>query len=81
MSNPTRPPNPPVPATPAEDVRIPCFACERIHGISHFVLVDGEATTVCVGPSCYAKVRKFDKIGGYQPPKGGPKLFLIGSKG
>jgi hypothetical protein len=46
-----------------------------------WVLVWGEQTTVPVGMECYRKVKRMDKHGGYQPPKGGPKLGLIGSRG
>lgn len=64
-----------------------CFACNReiktmVYEKTYMdVLVDGENTTVRVGMECYRKVRKMDKHGGYQPPLGGPKLFLVGSLG
>lgn len=72
-----------------------CFACDRMlegeryfrgewHAVALFVAyvqVDGESTTVPVGRECYRKVVAMDASGGYQPPLGGPRLFLIGSKG
>lgn len=74
-------------ATPTftqNDERNLCFACDRKHSKRQrweYVITEDGAQTVLVGPTCYANVRKMDKRGGYQPPSGGPKLFLIGSKG
>jgi hypothetical protein len=65
----------------AEERRKRCYACDKLHASVEYVLTEDGAQTVPVGPSCYAKVRKLDKHGGYQPPRGGPRLFLIGSKG
>ena len=60
----------------------PCFACGRaISGRQYWVITEDGGQTVMVGRNCYNEVRKADKAGGYQPPDGGPKLFLIGSKG
>lgn len=59
-----------------------CFACDRrITGTPRSVLVVNEDTTVFVGPDCYRKVKAADQVVGYQPPRGGPRLALIGSKG
>lgn len=59
-----------------------CFACDRrLDERFEYVLVAGESTTVPVGMNCYRKVKRFDRDGGYQPPKGGPRLVLIGSRG
>lgn len=60
-----------------------CFACNRPirNRKEQFVMVKGESTTVPVGSDCYAKVRACDADGGYQPPLGGPRLVLIGSRG
>lgn len=61
-----------------------CFACNRRHSQEakwSYVITEDGAQTVLVGPSCYANVRKMDKLGGYQPPLGGPRLFLIGPNG
>jgi hypothetical protein len=51
-----------------------------------WVLVVGEATTVPVGRECFSKVKRADGLAYarknddfYQPPKGGPRLCLIGS--
>lgn len=61
--------------------KVTCFACDRVHGKSEYVLLEDGSRTVPVGRSCYAKVRKADRIEGYQPPNGKPRLFLIGSRG
>ena len=54
-----------------------CFACGR-HLLSKAHLVDTrDGQTVYVGPNCYEKILKA-KEAGYQPPKGGPRLWLLG---
>jgi len=59
-----------------------CFACGRLlRELANMVITEDNAQTVSVGRDCYAKVRALDRCGGYQPPKGGPRLFLIGSVG
>ena len=59
-----------------------CFACDRpLAAIKNFVITEDLAQTVAVGHDCYRKIRKMDARGGYQPPLGGPRLFLIGSRG
>ena len=64
-----------------------CFACGRrvVSNRWEYVQVVGEETTVPVGMECYRKIRKFDREHNghdfYQPPLGGPKLALIGSRG
>ena len=55
-----------------------CFACGKktrendIHGEA----VTGDGQKVYVGPICFLSILK-SKGAGYQPPKGGPKLYLI----
>jgi hypothetical protein len=64
-----------------------CFACDRnLDGSPiEFVQVVGESTTVMVGLNCYRTIKRYDREHGglsfYQPPKGGPQLALIGSRG
>jgi hypothetical protein len=58
-----------------------CFACDRpiLPGRRYLVIVWDEDQTVYVGSECYRNIKKADKQGeGWQPPKGGPKLGLIG---
>lgn len=54
-----------------------CFACNKLIKAGNEKLVDTkDAQLVFIGPECYKKVVKAgDK--GYQPPLGGPRLFLI----
>ena len=51
-----------------------CFACDRkiAKGAVNADTRDGQV--VIVGPECYRKIRKAGAVG-YQPPKGGPRLF------
>ena len=52
-----------------------CFACGK--ELKSPNLVDTrDGQTVYVGPECFAKVREAGESG-YQPPKGGPKLYLL----
>jgi hypothetical protein len=53
-----------------------CFSCEKtITGKTNLVTtMDGE--TVFVGPICYKKIVESGELG-YQPPLGGPRLYLL----
>jgi len=53
-----------------------CFACDRSLP-KHRKLVDTrDAQTVYVGPECYKKIVQAGAAG-YQPPLGGPRLYLL----
>ena len=52
-----------------------CFACDRTTDRPHLVRCRDEQT-VFVGRDCFARVRTAGPEG-YQPPLGGPPLFLI----
>jgi hypothetical protein len=52
-----------------------CYACDK--PLKKEFLVDTrDAQTVYVGSECYKKI-KIAGEAGYQPPKGGPKLYLL----
>jgi len=58
---------------------IKCFACDRqIKGTPH-VLTCIDEQTVHVGPCCFAKAENAG-LDGYQPPKGGPRLYTLEAK-
>ena len=55
-----------------------CYACGKMtRSAREFplqaVLEDDDGNTVWVGPDCHKKTRAED---GYQPPRGGPRLFF-----
>ena len=50
-----------------------CFACDRPCASHAAVTSDGQ--TVLVGSECIRKIRRAGAVG-YQPPLGGPVLFL-----
>lgn len=55
---------------------IKCFACDKVtRGDVRRVVTEDNAQHPYVGPDCYRKVKAAGEIG-YQPPKGGPRLFL-----
>ena len=63
--------------SPAEDR---CFACDAPLKRPEFVFTedrmsDGRAYEVYVGPECFKHVKAAGDAG-YQPPKGGPKLYI-----
>ena len=54
---------------------IRCYACDKPSEDNQLVDTrDGQ--TVFVGPVCYSKIKKAGERG-YQPPLGGPRLWLI----
>lgn len=56
-----------------------CFACGRqIRRVSH-ALTSLDEQTVYVGPCCFAKAKNAG-LTGYQPPKGGPRLYMSEAK-
>jgi|GEM_PF-3037136 len=55
-----------------------CFACDRPMASKYLVTCIDEQT-VFVGSECFKKIR-LAGVHGWQPPKGGPRLFTIQSK-
>ena len=54
-----------------------CFACNRpLAGRKQHVVDTRDAQIVFVGAECYRLIRAAGKAG-YQPPKGGPRLWEI----
>jgi hypothetical protein len=57
-----------------------CYACgKRTKGVRSFTLTvclsDDDGRRVPVGPDCHKKTR-LAGVRGYQPPKGGPRLYF-----
>lgn len=55
-----------------------CFACGRKLGASPQLVDTRDAQTVYVGRECY-KLVVAAGANGYQPPRGGPRLYIIGA--
>lgn len=55
-----------------------CFACGRKLGRNPTRVDTRDAQTVLVGREC-AKLVKASGVAGYQPPKGGPRLYPLPS--
>lgn len=53
-----------------------CFACDRPLGESPARVDTRDGQTVFVGHECYVLVANAGEAG-YQPPKGGPRLYHI----
>lgn len=53
-----------------------CFACDRILGRNPYPVDTRDDQFVFVGSECY-KLIKAAREAGYQPPKGGPRLYTI----
>jgi len=56
-----------------------CFACGRKLGNNPYPADTRDGQFVFVGSECY-KLIKSAGGSGYQPPKGGPKLWLLSQK-
>ena len=56
-----------------------CFACGRKLGKSPKLVTCADEQTVYVGSECY-KLIVAAKHEGYQPPRGGPRLYLMEKK-
>lgn len=52
-----------------------CFACDRLLTASKHLVTCADEQTAFVGSECFKRIRK--SADGWQPPKGGPRLFLI----
>ena len=53
-----------------------CFACDRKLGVNPYPADTRDSQWVYVGSECY-KLIKQAGAEGYQPPLGGPRLYLI----
>lgn len=53
-----------------------CFACDRMLGHNPHLVDTRDAQTVFVGSECF-KLIKAAGNKGWQPPKGGPRLYLL----
>lgn len=54
-----------------------CFACDRpIKNDDGYLVGCADEQDVGVGEDCYRKIRAADEAG-YQPPKGGPRLYVL----
>ncbi len=53
-----------------------CFACGRRLGAAAVVVDTRDSQSVAVGRECYKLVVAAGDVG-YQPPKGGPRLWLL----
>jgi hypothetical protein len=56
-----------------------CFACDRILGETPKLVDTRDGQTVYVGVECFKLVKAAGKKG-YQPPQGGPVLWLLEEK-
>lgn len=53
-----------------------CFACDRKLGKNPRLVDTRDCQTVYVGSECYKLIKASGEVG-YQPSKGGPRLWLI----
>lgn len=53
-----------------------CFACDRLMSLSPVLVDTRDGQTVYVGKDCAKRVLAAGNDG-YQPPKGGPKLYQL----
>jgi hypothetical protein len=53
-----------------------CFACGKPMTENRHLVDTRDGQTVFVGRECYRKIVA-NKESGYQPPKGGPRLYVI----
>lgn len=53
-----------------------CFACDKRLGQIPHVADTRDDQFVLVGSECYKRIKAAGESG-YQPPKGGPRLYLI----
>lgn len=56
-----------------------CFACDRKLGKKPVLVTCADEQTVYVGAECFKHVRTA-QANGWQPPKGGPRLYLLECK-
>lgn len=53
-----------------------CFACDHALGKNPTLVDTRDAQTVYVGSECLKKIKAAGESG-WQPPKGGPRLYLL----
>lgn len=53
-----------------------CFACDKRLGKNPKMVDTRDAQIVFVGSECFKMIEKAGESG-YQPPKGGPKLYEV----
>lgn len=54
-----------------------CFACDRkLRGKDSWLVTTADGQTVFVGTDCHRHIANAGESG-YQPPKGGPRLWLL----
>jgi hypothetical protein len=53
-----------------------CFVCGRKLGRNPKVVTCSDEQTVYVGVECYREITRGGAFG-YQPPSGGPRLYLL----
>lgn len=53
-----------------------CFACGRKLGKNPALIDTRDGQTAFVGSECYKFIARAGEIG-WQPPRGGPRLYLI----
>lgn len=53
-----------------------CYACGKLLGTRPRLVDTREDQTVYVGPECFKRIVTAGDCG-YQPPKGGPRLYLL----
>lgn len=53
-----------------------CYACDRKLGRRPRLVDTRDAQTVFVGTECFKLIEEAGEAG-YQPPKGGPRLYLL----
>jgi hypothetical protein len=58
-----------------------CFACDRpiIGKVKHKAITSDGAQIVPIGSECFKEIVQ-GGILGWQPPKGGPRLFIVQEK-
>lgn len=53
-----------------------CFACDRRLIPNPYLADTRDSQFVYVGSECYSKIKRAGDTG-YQPPKGGPRLWVL----
>jgi hypothetical protein len=53
-----------------------CFACGKKLGKNPALIDTRDSQTAYVGRECFKKIQEAGEAG-YQPPRGGPRLYLL----
>lgn len=56
-------------------MRLKCYACDRKLDENAWQAKTSDNQEVYVGSECFKHIKKAGQLG-YQPPKGGPRLYL-----